>query len=730
MQSQASLPPESGQPAAGAILSIKKRSSTLSLSSWVTIGVMLSVLITTASVLVLVDQFTRNYARHEAEERLNQLAWQMRDALDSSMAERYVDIKILAQRPSVRQATNQAHLRAVFNELQKNVPNYAWIGLALPDGKVLAASNGLLEGESVAARQWFQNGRKSFFVGDYHPAVLLEKKLPATSEPWRFVDIATPILGEDGKFKGVIGIHLSWTWARDLARKLLNPANDRYDVDILIVREDGTVLLGPRELEEKKLDSDSFKASLESPSGSMRELDGDGRHYLTGFARTGLNSELSSMKWTVLVRQSEQVAMSGFKDLERRVLFVGCLVGLLLMGLAFFLTRRLAAPMNALSAALERRASGDHETSIPVVGTYYEIQLLSSTLASMVAREEDYLREVQSLNEGLEQRVDDRTRRLHETAIALQQALDNQRDNQLRLEESENELRAILQNAHDAFIAIDEHGLVTEWNRQAEQLLGWSGKEAIGQELAELIIPPEQRELHRRGMKHFLATGEGVVINNRVEINAMRRDGNELPVEMTVGVVQRRDGHLFIAFLHDITERQAFRNSLQEMALTDILTGLPNRRAFTQKLPEAMARAARTPQKLGLLFMDVDGFKGINDKYGHKAGDELLVQFAERLIDSIRETDTAARLAGDEFTVILEYLQDGQSDAIMVAEKILASVRRPFVLGAATVDVSSSIGVALYEPALHPDQDALVAQADKAMYAAKKAGKNRVEWAT
>ena len=710
-------------------MSIKKLSSTLSLSSWVTIGVVLSVLITTASVLALVDQFTRSYARREAEARLNQLAWQMQDALDRSMAERYIDVKLLSQRPSIRDAKDPARMRAVFNELQRNVPNYAWIGFATPDGNVLAAANGLLEGQSVEQRPWYQKAQKDFFVGDYHPAVLLEKKLPVMSDPWRFVDIATPILGPDGQFQGVLGVHLSWTWARDLAKKLLNPANDRYDVEIMIVREDGTVLLGPRQLEEKKIASDSFKASLRLPSGSMRELGEDGQHYLTGFARTGLNSEYTEMKWSVLVRQPEQVAMSGFKDLERQVLFVGCVVGLFLMALAFFMTRRLVAPMNALSAALERRATGDHSAEIPIVGTYYEIQLLSTTLSTMVQREENYLREVRSLNEGLEQRVEDRTRRLHETAIALQQSLDNQRENQIRLEESETELRAILQNAHDAFIAIDEDGMVLEWNRQAEQLLGWAHKEAVGKELAELIIPFEQRELHRRGMTHFLNTGEGVVINNRIEINALRRDGNELPVEMTVGYVRRRAGHLFIAFLHDITERQAFRNSLQEMALTDILTGLPNRRAFTEKLPEAMARATREPQQMGLLFMDIDGFKSINDKYGHEAGDELLVKFAERLVDAVRDVDTVARLAGDEFTVILERLH-GPADAMGVAEKILVSMRRPFVLTAATVNVSSSIGVTIYEPGQHTDQDALVAQADKAMYAAKRAGKNRVEWNT
>jgi diguanylate cyclase (GGDEF)-like protein len=229
-------------------------------------------------------------------------------------------------------------------------------------------------------------------------------------------------------------------------------------------------------------------------------------------------------------------------------------------------------------------------------------------------------------------------------------------------------------------------------------------------------------------MQHFISSGEAVLINNRVEINALRRDGHELPVEMTVGHVKRRQGHLFIAFLHDITERLAFRNSLEEMALTDILTGLPNRRAFTQKLPEAMARAVREPQQMGLLFMDIDGFKDVNDQYGHEAGDELLIQFAQRLTDAVRDVDTVARLAGDEFTVILERLH-GPSDAQTVADKVLEAMRLPFPLRAATVNVSTSIGVAMFDPDQHITQDNLVARADGAMYAAKNAGKNRVEWA-
>ncbi|MBB3211410.1 diguanylate cyclase (GGDEF)-like protein/PAS domain S-box-containing protein [Herbaspirillum sp. Sphag1AN] len=705
---------------------IKKPSSTLSLSSWVTIGLVLALLITTSSMLILVDQFTRSYARSQAQARLSQLAWQMQEALDRSLGERFIDVKIMATRPALREANDVFRIRGIFNELQKNVPNYAWIGLAMPDGKVLAAVNGLLEKQSVAERPWFKEGRKDFYVGDYHPALMLASKLPISNEPWRFVDISTPIMGTDGKFKGVLGVHLSWEWARDLVKKLVNPTNDRFDVDIMLVRDDGTVVLGPKDMEEKKMDSDSFRASLRLPSGALREVGPDGTPYLTGFARTGLNSEYGDLKWSVLVRQPEQLAMRGFRDLQRQMLLVACAVSIVLMVLVFALARRLVAPMNQLNAALERRAMGDHDVEVPIINTYHEVALLSTTLATLVQREESYLKEMRQLNEGLEQRVEDRTRRLHETAIALQQALDTQRENQAKLEESENELRAILHNANDAFIAMDQNGVVQEWNRQAEILLGWSREEALGRELAEMIVPPEQRDLHRAGMKQYLATGEGLLMNTRVEMQAIRRDGDELPVEMTLGYVEVRSGCLFIAFLHDITERLAFRNSLQEMALSDILTGLPNRRAFAQKLPEAMARAERDPLKMGLLFMDIDGFKQINDKYGHIAGDELLMLFASRLRESVRDVDTVARLAGDEFTVILERLHS-RDDALGVARKILAAMRAPFYLREATINISVSIGAAMFDPAVHTTQDRLVAQADNAMYVAKNAGKNRVE---
>ena len=697
------------------------------LSSWITIGVVAIVLITTLALLVVVDQFGRNYARNEAEVRLKQLAWQMRDAFDQSMKERVLDIKGLARRGAVRDFTDPAMLRTILNQTQNDFGNYAWIGAVAPDGKVVASTQNMLEGQSVAARPWFIAGQKALYVGDYHAPMLLEKTLPYAAQPWRFVDISVPVFDQKGVYKGVLGAHLSWAWAREIAGNLLNPANSRYQVDILVVRDDGMVLLGPKDMEETVIKSSSLDLAQKGGSGALIERWGDGTRYITGYARTGLWSAQAGLNWSILVRQPEGVALADFLVLEKHVLLGGSLIGLLLVACAILASRQLVAPMNALSAAIELRRNDPEGHQIPQVRSYYEISLLSSTLAAMVERESKHLAELQSLNENLEYHVTERTGQLEDTAQALRRALEVQQESQVLLEESENELRAILQNANDAFIAIDETGRVMEWNRQAEQLFGWRREEAIDQFMDQLIVPEDQRDSHLRGMRRFLETRKGSLINSRIEINALRRDGSELAVELAIGHVERRAGHMFIAFLHDITERQALRSTLESLAFTDMLTGLLNRRAFTQKLPEAMARSVRYREPMSLLFMDVDGFKGVNDNYGHDAGDELLRLFAARIQHELRDIDTVARLAGDEFTVILERLAR-PSDAVDVANKILLTMREPFALSAATVSISTSIGVTVFAPDDITMPEALMSSADAAMYVAKRAGKDRIHY--
>jgi phosphoserine phosphatase RsbU/P len=137
---------------------------------------------------------------------------------------------------------------------------------------------------------------------------------------------------------------------------------------------------------------------------------------------------------------------------------------------------------------------------------------------------------------------------------------------QLRLvdqrEAANKRVQLILETAQEAFISIDANGLVIVWNKEAETVFGWSREEVLGQSLAEIIMPPQSREAHRRGIQHFLATGESPMLNRRLELNALRRDGNEFPIELTVTPVRESGSYIFNAFLHDITERKQAEEEL------------------------------------------------------------------------------------------------------------------------------------------------------------------------
>ena len=692
----------------------------------ITVATCGGVLVTVLALLALVDQFARNYAQAQATVRLEQLAWQMRDALNHGMQVAVSDIRLLSELKELRDAADPNDMRRPMENMQRISPDYAWIGVAAPDGNVIAATGKLLEGKDVSARPWFQSARSGVTAVDYHAAVLLEKKLPQGADPWRFVDVSIPVMRTDGSVRGIMGAHLSWSWARRLAQTLLVPSSKEYGMEVLVVRNDGIVLLGPKGMEEKNLASTSVGLAQKGVSGAVDETM-SGERYLTGYAQTGLEPGYPGLKWTVLVRQPYKVAMADFRTLQQRIVMVGLGLALLLGWSGLLFARRVSRPLIRLSTAMENY-NPQQPTPVPVSSDFHEAHLLSTTLADMVKREQQQRDTLNALNENLEQTVQERTSEIERKAQELASSLALQEQIQAQLQESEAELRATLQHAYDAFIAFDEKGLVCEWNGQAERLLGWRRDEMIGQPLIDAIILPDLRDGRRAGLQRFLETGDSALVNQRVEMPVLRRDGTEIPVEVSVAHVPRQHGQLFIAFMHDITDRRTLHTSLEQMAMKDMLTDLPNRRALQQKLPEALARSARSGKPLAVFFLDLDGFKNVNDRHGHDAGDELLRILARRIVATVRRTDTVARLAGDEFVVVLELLTHA-GDAVDVAGKLLPALGEPFVLQDVSVTLSGSIGIAVHEPASRESPDALLARADHAMYEAKKGGKNRYSMA-
>lgn len=330
------------------------------------------------------------------------------------------------------------------------------------------------------------------------------------------------------------------------------------------------------------------------------------------------------------------------------------------------------------------------------------------------------------LHKDLENRVETRTRDLQLANEMLSASIAQQLRFEQELRRREAELQMVLQNANDAYVCIDHHGVIRDWNQQAEHTFGWSREEAIGRPLDETIIPASMREAHRRGLARYLATGKHHVLNQHIELTAVRRDGMTLPVEVRISPLFIDGKTIFSAFLHDITERKQAEAIREYEATHDSLTGLHNRRGMFNLLPEAIARARRTQTSLALLYIDLDGFKQINDTHGHDSGDHVLRVIGTRLQESIRQTDTAVRLGGDEFTILLENIKHGTTDADIVAHKILEAIQQPIQLDSTTGAISASIGIAVYYADNTISADQLLSQADSAMYEAKNAGKARV----
>lgn len=304
--------------------------------------------------------------------------------------------------------------------------------------------------------------------------------------------------------------------------------------------------------------------------------------------------------------------------------------------------------------------------------------------------------------------------------LSRQLGVSRRRAVQLGLDQTEERTRLILDRSHEAYVGMDDLGIVTHWNAAAETMFGWQRAEAIGRELAKLIIPNDMRAAHTEGLKRFRETGYGPMIGSRTEVIARHRDGAEIPVELSITSIEEADGgYAFHGFVRDITERKLLEAQQAEMlaqaehsARSDALTALPNRRSWDEELGRELARARRAQLPLCIAVLDLDHFKNFNDSNGHQAGDRLLRQAATSWKLALRASDFLARYGGEEFAALLPACD--LEEAMNVIERL-----REVTPYGQTV----SAGIAQWNG--HESADALIDRADLALYNAKRSGRNR-----
>ena len=497
----------------------------------------LSVLLT-LSLTLFSDRAASNQVRESIGDNLSELAQQTASRLDRSMYERYREVLLLSQR--LGGEGNPQLARQEIEALQQSYPHYAWIGLTDTAGVVRTATRGMLEGVDVSARPWFRNAMAGQPMSDVHDAVLLAKLLgSADGEPLRFVDVAFPLKDSTGQATGVLGVHLSWKWAGDVRDAVFSPVTSHRSVELLIVSNTGSVLLGPTGVQGTTLQLASLEAAGRGESGHAKETWPDGKTYLVGYSHDKGFNAYPGLGWRLLVRQTLQEAYQPVDELHRRLL-AGGLAGAVLFSLLGWLAARLITrPLQDLTD-VARGIEAGYAVKAPTEGAYREVAALGQAFNSLVKSLQDNEAELRHSNAALERRVSERT-------AELRGALDDVRVNEERVQ-------TVIDTAQEAFIGMDFEGCITDWNNEAEKLLGWKRFEVLGQSLADTMLPERYHTTFVQALAHFHTTGKAPFTGQRMRRTVVDRQGREMEVEMKIGLINTSEVKLFSAFVRPVTD--------------------------------------------------------------------------------------------------------------------------------------------------------------------------------
>ena len=387
----------------------------------------------TFSVSLTAERIAVTELRDQIGHELSSYADNLRDRLDAVMHDNLLLVRTLATMGQSVSATPTTW-RQWIDTVQAEHKEYAWLGMADARGVVMASSGGLLEGRSVAERPWFREALSRPYAGDVHEAVLLAQKLAPlpNGEPLRFVDVSTAVRDLDGRLVGVLGGHMSWSWARRIESSILERLQERRKgIEGLILRRDGEVLLGPPDIMGRQLPADVVEAierAAAARTGAAPVVTfGDDQSFLVAASRSVGSGDYAGMDWTVVIRQPTRTALAPVSNVSKAILLwgIGLAVPFGLLGL--LIARKATRPLLALVAFAQKHRLGDRSTEVPA-GGYSEANALSSSLERLISDLTARDKALEASNRALEHRVEERTAALREASVLTQKIMENSPD--------------------------------------------------------------------------------------------------------------------------------------------------------------------------------------------------------------------------------------------------------------------------------------------------------------
>ncbi|MCW8930587.1 MAG: EAL domain-containing protein [Gammaproteobacteria bacterium] len=378
----------------------------------------------------------------------------------------------------------------------------------------------------------------------------------------------------------------------------------------------------------------------------------------------------------------------------------------LMLIISIYLSRKLSGDLALMINSMGELAKGNIHVKVPNLTSSPEVEEMAKSFSI-------FRKTLQQLDQS------------NELTLSINQDLNAEIENRQKIESQLRLIATVFEQGTEGIIITDPESIILKVNPAFTSITGYSENEAIGQKANILRSDKHDRAFYQTLWESINNDGQW-----QGEIWNRRKNGEIYPEWRIISSVLNQEGKLqyYISIFSDITNRKLSEDHIYRLAHYDILTNLPNRSLFQERLTQSIAHAKRNQQITGVLFMDLDGFKNINDSMGHVAGDQLLQAVANRVKACIREEDTLARLGGDEFTLILENLTSLDC-ASQIADKILNTIKEPIHLSNHEVFITTSIGISLF-PDDGEDINTLLKNADVAMYHAKDSGKNTYNYFT